>query len=89
MGLFSTPIKTLNDPSVHMLQDVYYAEQQIVKNLPTRIEKISSPELHDALQSHLTETNGQVVRLERGFAVHNQPVRCVNCPAIVLGSLTS
>lgn len=82
MGLFSTPIKTLDDLFVHMIQDIYYAEQQIAKNLPTMIEKASSPELRDAFQSHLTETNGQVARLEQVFAMHNQPVKGVDCPAI-------
>jgi ferritin-like metal-binding protein YciE len=29
MGLFTTPIKTLDDLFLHTLQDMYYAEQQI------------------------------------------------------------
>ncbi len=33
MGLFSKPIKTLDDLFVHTLQDIYYAENQIAKNL--------------------------------------------------------
>jgi hypothetical protein len=45
MGLFATPIKTLDDLFVHTLQDIYYAEQQIVKNLPEMAQKASSPEL--------------------------------------------
>ncbi len=44
MGLFSKPIKTLDDLFVHTLQDIYYAENQIVKNLPTMIEKADSPQ---------------------------------------------
>jgi ferritin-like metal-binding protein YciE len=34
MDLFTKPIKTLDDLFVHTLQDIYYAENQIVKNLP-------------------------------------------------------
>ena len=34
MALFSKPIKTLDDLFVHTLQDIYYAENQIAKNLP-------------------------------------------------------
>jgi ferritin-like metal-binding protein YciE len=30
MGLLSKPIKTLDDLFVHTLQDIYYAENQIV-----------------------------------------------------------
>lgn len=48
MGLFSKPIKTLDDLFVHTLQDIYYAENQITKNLPTMIEKATSPELKNA-----------------------------------------
>ena len=33
MGLFTKDIKTLNDLFVHQLQDIYYAEKQLVKAL--------------------------------------------------------
>ncbi len=33
MSLFSKPIKTLDDLFLHTLQDIYYAENQIVKRL--------------------------------------------------------
>src|SRR4051794_31694710 len=82
MGLFSTPIKTLDDLFVHTLQDIYYAEQMIVKNLPTMAKKASSPELRNAFEHHLTETEGHVRRLEQVFQMHGQPVKGVDCPAI-------
>ncbi|WP_428487461.1 ferritin-like domain-containing protein [Rhodopila sp.] len=82
MGLFTTPIKTLDDLFVHTLQDIYYAENQIVKNLPTMIGKASNPELKAAFQSHLTETEGHVRRLEQVFQMHGQPVKGVDCAAM-------
>jgi ferritin-like metal-binding protein YciE len=82
MGLFTTPIKTLDDLFVHTLQDIYYAEQQIVKNLPEMAQKASNPELKDAFQHHLTETQGHVRRLEQVFQMHGQPVKGANCPAM-------
>jgi ferritin-like metal-binding protein YciE len=82
MGLFTTPIKTLDDLFVHTLQDIYYAEQQIVKNLPEMAQKASNPELRSAFQSHLTETQGHVRRLEQVFQMHGQPVKGVACPAM-------
>ena len=82
MGLFSKPIKTLDDLFVHTLQDIYYAENQIVKNLPTMIEKASNPELRSAFQSHLSETQNQVQRLEKVFQMHGQPVKAVTCAAM-------
>ena len=82
MGLFSKPIKTLDDLFVHTLQDIYYAESQIIKNLPTMIEKASSPELRAAFETHLRETEGQVTRLEQVFQMHGQPVKGVTCAAM-------
>jgi ferritin-like metal-binding protein YciE len=34
MGLFTKDIKTMKDLFIHGLQDIYYAEQQILKSLP-------------------------------------------------------
>ena len=82
MGLFSKPIKTLDDLFTHTLQDIYYAEQQIVKNLPTMVEKASSPELKSAFQQHLTQTKGHVQRLEQVFQKLGQPAKGVDCQAM-------
>src|SRR3954451_12482325 len=65
MGLFSSPIKTLDDLFIHTLQDIYYAENQIAKNLPTMVEKAGSSELKGAFQKHLTETKNHIKRLEQ------------------------
>jgi hypothetical protein len=45
MGLFTKDIKSMRDLFVDGLQDVYYAENQIVKSLPTMIEKATNREL--------------------------------------------
>jgi ferritin-like metal-binding protein YciE len=82
MGIFSTPIRTLDDLFVHTLQDIYYAENQIVKNLPTMIEKASNPELKSAFQHHLQETHNQVRRLEQVFQMHGQQPKAVTCQAM-------
>jgi ferritin-like metal-binding protein YciE len=82
MGIFSKDIKTMDDLFVHTLQDIYYAENQILKSLPTMIEKATSPELKQAFQTHLTETQGQVKRLEQVFQMHGQPVKGVTCAAM-------
>jgi ferritin-like metal-binding protein YciE len=82
MGLLTKPIKTLDDLFVHMLQDIYYAEQQITKALPKMIAKVSNPELKQAFELHLTETKNQVTRVERVFQMHGQPAKAVTCPAI-------
>ena len=67
MGLLSKPIKSLDDLFVHHLQDIYYAEQQIVKSLPKMIEKASNRDLVAGLKGHLEETNKQIERLQKVF----------------------
>ncbi|TIU63737.1 MAG: DUF892 family protein, partial [Mesorhizobium sp.] len=39
MGLFTKDIKTMDDLFLHVLQDIYYAEKQILKALPDMVEK--------------------------------------------------
>jgi ferritin-like metal-binding protein YciE len=82
MGLFSKDIKTMDDLFLHQMQDIYYAEQQIVKNLPTMIEKASDAGLKSAFQSHLAETNGHVSRLEQAFKTLGKEPKGVDCEAI-------
>lgn len=82
MGIFSKDIKTFDDLFLHTLQDIYYAENQITKALPTMIEKATDPQLKQGFQTHLRETEGQIKRLEQVFQAINQPVKSTNCPAI-------
>jgi ferritin-like metal-binding protein YciE len=82
MGLFSKDIKTLDDLFVHTLQDIYYAENRILKSLPKMIDKAGAPELKQAFQHHLRETEQQVKRLERVFQMHGQTVKGTTCPAM-------
>ena len=42
MGFFTKDIKALNDLFMHGLQDLYYAENQIMKALPDMIEKATN-----------------------------------------------
>jgi ferritin-like metal-binding protein YciE len=82
MGLFSKSIKTMDDLFLHTLQDIYYAENQIVKSLPKMIEKTTDPQLKHAFQAHLTETQNQVKRVEEVFRMHGHEPRGATCPAI-------
>jgi ferritin-like metal-binding protein YciE len=82
MGLFTKDIKTMNDLFVHQLQDIYYAENQLVKALPGMAEKASDPQLKQGFLTHLEETRQHVTRLEQVFKMHGAEVKAVNCPAI-------
>jgi ferritin-like metal-binding protein YciE len=82
MGLFSKDIKSMDDLFVHTLQDIYYAENQILKSLPDMIEKSTNRELAKALKSHFNETEQQVKRLEEVFRMHGSEPEGTDCPAI-------
>ncbi len=82
MGLFTKDIKTMNDLFVHQLQDIYYAEQQLVKALPKMADKASEKQLKQDFMFHLDETKGHVKRLEEVFQMLGTAVKAVDCPAI-------
>ena len=82
MGLFSKDIKSMEDLFLHTLQDVYYAENQIVKSLPKMIEKSTNRELATGLRNHLAETEQQVSRLDRVFKALGQTPTGTDCPAM-------
>jgi ferritin-like metal-binding protein YciE len=82
MGLFSKDIKTMNDLFLHTLQDIYYAELQIVKALPDMVEKASDAQLKQGFQAHLRETETHVKRLEQVFQKLDVKAKGVDCPAI-------
>ncbi len=82
MGLFSKDIKTMNDLFVHQLQDIYYAEKQLVKALPKMAEKATEPQLKQGFLTHLDETRTHVQRLEQVFGMVGAEVKSVDCPAI-------
>jgi ferritin-like metal-binding protein YciE len=72
----------MDDLFLHVVQDIYYAENQIVKSLPDMIEKATNRELTTALKSHLGETEKQVKRLEQVFELLGKEPKGAGCPAI-------
>ena len=82
MGLFTKDIKTMDDLFLHTLQDIYYAENQIVKALPGMIEKATNRDLSAGFKTHLEETKTHVSRLEQVFKLLGQDPKGVDCPAI-------
>ena len=82
MGFFNKDIKTLDDLFVHTLRDIYYAEKQIEKALPTMIEKATNPQLKQGFETHLRETKGHIERVEQVFEMHGVKAKQVTCPAI-------
>jgi ferritin-like metal-binding protein YciE len=82
MGLFTRDIKTMNDLFVHQLQDIYYAEKQLVKALPKMADKAADKQLKEGFLTHLEETKTHVQRLEEVFRLCDAEVKAVDCPAI-------
>ncbi len=82
MGLFTRDIKSFDDLFVHTLQDIYYAENQIAKALPTMIDKATAPQLRKAFEAHLEETKNHIARVEQVFKMHGHEPKAVSCPAI-------
>ncbi len=58
MGLFTKDIQTLDDLFVHTLQDIYYAEKQITKALPTMISKATDPQLKKGFENSSDRDQG-------------------------------
>ena len=75
-------MKTLGDLLEHMLKDIYYAEKQILKELPKMARKADSDELRTAFEEHAEETKQQVENLETAMGELGLPQRGSKCEAM-------
>jgi ferritin-like metal-binding protein YciE len=73
---------TLHDAFIDELRDTYDAEKQLTKALPKLAKAASSPELREAFETHLEETQGQIERLERVFTGLDEKPRGKHCDGI-------
>lgn len=66
MGIFTPDVNNLRELYISKLEHALNSERQIAdKGLPAMIEKATNPQLKQAFQNHLTETQEHVARLER------------------------
>ena len=82
----ATQETTLKSLLIDELRDVYHAERQLVRALPKLAKAATSPDLREALESHLGETEEQVSRLEQAFQMLNEtakPKPCAGMQGIV------
>lgn len=77
-----TTKKNLNDLMLAFMQDVYYAERQILKALPKMAKAAQNEELKQALMHHREETQGQVERLQKAFEAMGKRAQGKTCEAI-------
>jgi len=73
---------TLHEAFVDELRDTYDAEKQLTKALPKMAKAANSPELREAIESHLEETRHQVERLEQVFESIEEKARGKHCDGI-------
>ena len=76
-------ISTMSELFIHGLQDVYYAENQVLKAVQEVMPQIAEPALVDLLEHHVDETREQIVRLEQIFKRLGQTPQGVTCQAVL------
>jgi ferritin-like metal-binding protein YciE len=75
--------KTLDELFHDTLKDIYFAEKKILAALPKMAKAAQNEELSAAFEKHRDETEVQVERLERVFAIIDQKPQGKTCDAIV------
>jgi ferritin-like metal-binding protein YciE len=75
-------MKTINDACLSMLQDIYYAERQILKALPKMAKAAESETLRQGFTKHREETEHHVERLQQVFEHMGKRARGQTCEAI-------
>lgn len=75
--------KKLDELFHDTLKDIYFAEKKILSTLPKMANASQSEELKAAFEKHYTETEGQIERLEKVFAVIEKKPQGKTCAAIV------
>lgn len=74
--------KGFNELMLSFMQDVYYAERQILKALPKMARAAQNEKLKEALNHHREETQMQVERLQKAFEALGKRARGQTCEAI-------
>src|SRR5207244_7525270 len=82
MALFSTTLDSMETLLVDQLQDLYDAEQRMVKALPKMESAAKNPELKSAFRQHLKETQNHVTRLEQVFKTLGKSAKTKTCEAM-------
>jgi ferritin-like metal-binding protein YciE len=76
-------MKSMEDLFYALLQDVYFAEKQLVKALPKMAKQSANAELEKAFTDHLEQTKGHVERLDQVFELIGKRAKGKRCEAIM------
>ena len=75
-------VTTMEELFMEELRDLYDAETQLTKALPKMAKAATSDELRSAFEDHLGQTENQVERLRRIFAMSAEEPTGKKCPAM-------
>ncbi|MGF6709133.1 ferritin-like metal-binding protein YciE [Luteibacter sp. W1I16] len=75
-------VKTIEDLFIHELSDIYSAEKQLTKALPRLARAATAPELKQAFETHLEETQGQVERIDQIVEALGIRLKRIKCAAM-------
>lgn len=64
------------------LKDIYWAEKALTKAIPKMVKKATSPELKEALEDHLEQTQEQISRVEMVFEILGKKATAKKCEAM-------
>src|SRR5258705_7290417 len=76
-------VKTMEDLFYALLEDVYYAEKQLLKTLPKLAKKANNEQLEKAFLEHREQTEGHIERLEKTFEMIGKKAKGKKCDAIL------
>jgi len=75
-------VVSLRQLIVAQMQDMYWAENKIISDLPGMAKKAHNPKLHEAFTMHLEETRVHVDRLMKAFKSIDAPATAKKCEAM-------
>ena len=75
-------IESMEDLFLAEIEDLYDCEKRLTKALPKMAKASTSPDLRQAFESHLQETQGHLERLEKVFSAMGKQAKAETCQAI-------
>lgn len=78
----SDAAKDLKSLYIDCLKDIYWAENALLKKLPTIAKNATTKSLVKAIESHTKETEGHITRLEKAFELIGEKPSGEKCEAM-------
>ena len=72
----------LRELLIDSVKDIYWAENQLIKSLPSLRDNATTPELKMAIQEHIIQTETHIKRLEDVFSILGQQAEGKKCEAM-------